>query len=307
MIVILIIAVLLLLMLIAGGWYLCDVTLKRGVTVFAAKNNTNDSELNTMSRRAEQYRAFMEDNSADEYMTNDEGMRLHALKITSDQNSDKWIIVCHPYRSRARNMGAMCSSFAEWGYNVLALDARAHGNSNGKMIGMVWMERSDIMLWIEKLLAEHPNAEIALYGVSMGGAAVACVSGEILPPQVKCIIEDCGFSSVLKILKMHQRRMFKLPSFPLLYVSTLICRLRAGYFFGEASAAAQVAKCRLPILMIHGLDDKFVPPEMLNDMYNAAKCEKQKLLIPGAQHGESEAVAPELYRKTIKAFLGKHF
>ena len=146
MIVILIIAVLLLLMLIAGGWYLCDVTLKRGVTVFAAKNNTNDSELNTMSRRAEQYRAFMEDNSADEYMTNDEGMRLHALKITSDQNSDKWIIVCHPYRSRARNMGAMCSSFAEWGYNVLALDARAHGNSNGKMIGMGWMERSDIML-----------------------------------------------------------------------------------------------------------------------------------------------------------------
>ena len=82
MIVILIIAVLLLLMLIAGGWYLCDVTLKRGVTVFAAKNNTNDSELNTMSRRAEQYRAFMEDNSADEYMTNDEGMRLHALKLS---------------------------------------------------------------------------------------------------------------------------------------------------------------------------------------------------------------------------------
>lgn len=307
MIIILIIAALLLALLIACGWYLCDVTLKRGVTVFAAKNSSNDSELNTMSLRSEQFRDFMENNSEHEYMVNDKGYRLHALKLTADPHSDKWIIVCHPYRSRAKDMGAMCSSFVEWGYNVLALDARAHGNSNGKMIGMGWMERSDTMLWIEKLLAEHPNAEIALYGVSMGGAGVACVCGEALPPQVKCVIEDCGFSSVLKIFKMHQRRMFKLPAFPLLYVSSLICKLRVGYFFGEANAAAQVAKCRIPILMIHGLDDKFVPPQMLDDMYNAAKCEKQKLLIPGAQHGESEAVAPELYRKTVKEFIEKHF
>lgn len=306
MIIAIIVILVLLIAVFVAGWYLCDVTLKRGVKVFAAKNTGDDSELNTMNSRSEIYKAYMEENGHDEYIQSEDGLRLHALRLSPAEPSDKWILVCHPYRSRAKHMGAMSSAFIEWGFNVLAIDARAHGNSGGTMIGMGWRERSDVLLWIEKLLAEHPNAKIALYGVSMGGATVACVSGEILPPQVKCIIEDCGFSSVINILKIHQRRMFRLPPFPVLYVSSLICRLRAGYFFGEACAYKQVAKCRLPMLFIHGLSDRFVPPDMLDDMFNAATCEKEKLLVPNAQHGNSEAVAPELYRETVKRFLEKY-
>jgi fermentation-respiration switch protein FrsA (DUF1100 family) len=88
--------------------------------------------------------------------------------------------------------------------------------SEGDYIGFGWPDRKDYLLWIQKVLDRvGNNAQIALHGVSMGGATVMMVSGESLPQQVKVIVEDSGYTSVYEELSYQMNRIFNLPSFPL--------------------------------------------------------------------------------------------
>ena len=173
---------------------------------------------------------------------------------------------------------------------------------------MGWHERHDIVDWINTLVEQDPEAQILLFGVSMGGATVMMVSGEELPGNVKCIIEDCGYTSVWDEFKLQLKEVFGLPSFPLLNAASLVCQIRAGYSFEEASSVEQLKKATLPMLFIHGEEDDFVPYSMLQPVYDAcASQEKELLSVPGAGHAESASTDPELYWGTVTAFLEKHF
>lgn len=131
-------------------------------------------------------------------------------------------------------MSVFAKMYHDWGYNVLAPDARGHGKSQGDYIGFGWPDRKDYVQWIEKVLTENGQQEqITLYGVSMGAATVMMTSGEKLPDNVKAIVEDCGYSTVNQELQYQLKELFNLPSFPLVNVTSGITKLRAGYFFGK--------------------------------------------------------------------------
>ena len=132
------------------------------------------------------------------------------------------------------------------------------------------------------------------------------VSGEELPDNVKLVIEDCGYSSVWDEFSFQMGSLFHLPDFPLLNAAELVCKIRAGYGFREASAVEQVKKCKLPTLFIHGDEDNFVPFAMLDKVYDAATCEKEKLVVQGASHGMACSTDTELYWKTVDAFTDKY-
>lgn len=112
---------------------------------------------------------------------------------------------------------------------------------------------------------------------------------EDLPPQVKAIIEDCGYTSVDAQLSYQLSRMYHLPSFPLLNTTSLVTKLKAGYSFSEASALEQIKKNKLPILFIHGAEDWFVPVSMVYELYEACPSEKELYIVEGAGHGAPTA------------------
>jgi fermentation-respiration switch protein FrsA (DUF1100 family) len=140
----------------------------------------------------------------------------------------------------------------------------------------------------------------------MGGGTVLMIGGEKLPPNVKCIISDCSYTSVKGILGYQMKRMYKLPGFPLLNITSLICRIKSGYFFGEASALNQVKKCSIPILFIHGSEDRFVPVDMVHTLYAAANCDKQLYIVDKASHGDSFWVDTPAYKQQVEDFLKKY-
>lgn len=131
-------------------------------------------------------------------------------------------------------------------------------------------------------------------------------SGEELPSNVKVIIEDCGYSTVIDEFTYQLNDLFHLPKFPVMHAANTVTKLRAGYDLEEASAVKQVAKSKTPMLFIHGDADTFVPYEMLDEVYNAAKVEKEKLIVPGAGHGEAEKVDSNKYWNTIWEFVGRY-
>lgn len=252
---------------------------------------------------------WFKDESNREYwdLTSEDGLKLKAIYLPAEEKTDKNVIMAHGYMGTAETMASFAKMYHDWGYNVLVPDARGHGESEGDYIGFGWPERKDYVKWIDKLINENgKNAQITLYGISMGGATVMMTSGEQLPENVKAIVEDCGYSTVNGELSYQLKDMFNLPSFPLIPVTSVITKIRAGYFFGEASSVAQLKKNKTPILFIHGDADKFVPFEMLAEVYDATDAPKEKFVVKGAEHAQAYNVDPEAYKDKVNSFLTKY-
>ncbi|MDO5780784.1 MAG: alpha/beta hydrolase, partial [Clostridium sp.] len=245
-------------------------------------------------------------NYTDEYITSQDGLKLHSYHVKNQSSSNKWVITVHGYTSEGINMSSYAKKYYDNGYNVLIPDLRSHGLSEGDYIGMGWDDRLDIISWINYILNEDPNADIVLHGISMGAATVLMTSGEEIPSNVKVIIADCGYTSVWDEFAYQLDDLFSLPEFPILNVSSIVSKIRAGYFLGEASSIEQVKKSKTPILYIHGDQDDFVPYYMMEELYNATSSEKEMLTIKGAEHAKASEVDPETYWTTVNNFINKY-
>jgi hypothetical protein len=236
-----------------------------------------------------------------------DGLQLQGYRIRAKTPSNKWVVLVHGYGNSANGMVAQAKYLHSKGFNLLIPDARGHGLSEGDYIGMGWHERRDIVEWSNTIVADNQQAEIALYGVSMGGATVMMASGEAdLPTQVRAIVEDCGYSSILAEFTHQLDAQFHLGPFPVMNFSSLVTRVRAGFWLGEGDVVKQVQKSTRPMLFIHGTADDYVPTAMVEDVYNAANTPKEKLLVTGAAHAKSLEQDPALYWATIEKFLAQH-
>jgi len=231
--------------------------------------------------------------------------RIHADVIRSEEPSDVWVICLHGYTSGPRGCGEVAKVFHEWGYNTLLPYMGGHGRSESRHVSMGWLDRFDIIAWIEYIISENKNARIVLHGGSMGGAAVMMTTGEALPGNVVCAIADCGFTSIWDEYAHQAKVLLHIPVFPALYAMDIVVRLRQGFSMKQASSVEQVKKSRTPTLFIHGEEDDTVPFWMLDKVYEAAACEKEKLTFPGAAHGESQ-YQTEKYYGAVKRFIEKY-
>lgn len=249
---------------------------------------------------------WMQDACEEVWMESADGLRLHAW-YAPKEGSHRYVLICHGYGNEAVGMAKPAEQFFDLGYSVLMPDARAHGKSEGRYIGMGWPERRDVVAWAKQIVQQDPEAQIALYGVSMGGATVMMASGEEdLPKQVVCVVEDCGYSSVWDEFAWQLKQMYKLPPTPIMQATSLVTRFKSGFWLGEASAVEQLKKSSIPTLFIHGDQDDFVPFSMLEEVYSAAGGEKEKLVIPGAAHANARKTDPELYWSTVEGFLTRY-
>ncbi len=245
-------------------------------------------------------------NYTDSYIESFDKLKLHSYKILNENPTDNWVITVHGYTSKGVDMSNYAMNFYNMGYNILIPDLRGHGESEGTYIGMGWFDRLDILSWINLIINENKNAKIILHGVSMGAATVTMASGENLPTNVKAIIADCGYTSVWNQFSHQLKTIYSLPKFPVMNASSIAIKLKTGYSLKKASSLNQVAKSKTPILFIHGDKDDFVPYSMMDELYNAASCEKEKLTIKDAGHAKASVVNPELYWTTIANFISKY-
>lgn len=232
-----------------------------------------------------------------------DGLNLVGDIFHTDENSHKWLIAIHGYTGKRAHMYPYARFYAEKGYNILTPDMRSHGDSEGKFIGMGWLDKDDVKLWIDYILNIDPQAEIVLHGVSMGGATVMMTSGEDLPDNVKAVIDDCGYTSVWDEFTDEAKYLFHIPQFPILHTASIISWIRAGYSFQEASAIEQVKKTKVPIFFIHGSEDNFVKTDMVYSLYEACPTKKDLYVVNGAGHGQALYLNPELYFKKVFDFI----
>jgi len=306
--IILTISILLLVVILGVGGLVGNYFYNLALNPFTSKDMIfgDDDDDTSLEVEADVNWLIKDSNYIDTYITSSDNLKLHAYEVKNENKTDKWAIVVHGYTSEGKLLSSKAKHLYNMGYNVLVPDLRSHGSSEGDYIGMGWDDRLDIIDWINYIVKNNPNSEIALHGTSMGSATVLMVSGENLPSNVKAIVADCGYTSVYDEFSYQLKQLFNLPAFPIMNFLDVVTHIRAGYCLNDASAINQVKKSTTPILYIHGDKDDFVPYYMMDELYNATNSEKEKLTIEGGEHANSDLVNPKIYWSTVNSFLEKY-
>lgn len=236
-------------------------------------------------------------------ITANDGIKLKGKEYIVNEENNKWAIILHGYRSTPESVLTIGQHFSEKDYNVLIPNMRGCGESEGEYIGMGWLDKDDLQEWIKLIVNQNQNSEIVLHGSSMGAATVLMASGDELPSNVKAIIADSGYTSVWDIFASEAKKRFNIPKFPVLNMFQIVAKVRARYDIKKASALEQVKKSKTPILFIHGDADDFVPEYMCEQLYEAANCKKDKLIIKDAGHTDSKYKEPDTYYNKIFEFI----
>lgn len=212
-------------------------------------------------------------------------------------------LMFHGYRGSAeRDLCGGIQRCFSLGRNVLVVDQRAHGRSGGNVITFGFKEARDCLSWVELIGKEFGKEQkIILCGISMGAATVMLAAGEKLPESVVGVLADCGYTSAQEIIKSVIAKMH-LPPKPLYPLVRLGAILFGGFDPNKASPQAALARCRLPIMFIHGEADNFVPTEMSHRNFAAVASPKGIFTVPGAGHGAAYLADREGYLQAVSTF-----
>lgn len=243
-----------------------------------------------------------------------DGLSLWAAVVPAEEQTHRWVICVHGFKADHTTMGVYGKRYHEAGWNVLLPDQRGYGRSEGYYIGWGFDERLDVVGWVSWIIRRDPEAEILLHGVSMGAATVLMTTGGALPGNVKAAISDCSYTDIetemRHVVQDYRRdgdRRLPVPTSAAFALLRQITLRKTGFDLRDAAPMEAVERSKTPTLFIHGTEDKFVPSHMMGKLFQAARCPKSFLWIPGAGHAQAVGIDPNLYWSTVSTFVDTYF
>ena len=234
-----------------------------------------------------------------------DGLKLRAKYY--ECNKDGIVeLLFHGYKGNSeRDMSGAIERCFALGRNAFIVDQRACGASEGRVVTFGAKEYRDCLSWIDFAI-EHfgPDVKLIISGVSMGAATVVLAAGEKLPKNVLCALADCGYSSTEKIIKKVIKEM-RLPSdllYPLVRLGGIIF---GGFDTNDKVPLDAISRATIPVILIHGDADGFVPCYMSEELYEACSSEKSFVKIAGADHGLAFPADKKGYLSAISDFQNK--
>lgn len=304
LIILIIIAILVIVFFLATGLYIFKSTVTR--------------ELHDIEKS---YSRYVENNLFDEALYNSaskeditlksfDGLNLTSTLIMNENPTNKFIVLVHGVSICYVGSLKYFDIFYRNGFNVLIVNQRRHGKSEGKYSTYGFYEKYDVNMWIEYLKSRFGNDIIlGLHGESMGAGTVV----ETIPlnDSIKFVIEDCGYSNFheligFQITHAYKNRLVRKILRPSLIFANFFMKTKAKFSMKKIVPIDIVSSTSLPMMFIHGKEDYFVPWYMAVDLYKAkTKGYKELYLVEGAKHAEALEVNKILYEKKIMTFIEK--
>ncbi|NGT06429.1 alpha/beta hydrolase [Clostridium perfringens] len=304
LIILIIIAIIVIIFFLATGLYIFKSTVTR--------------ELHDIEKS---YTRYVENNLFDEALYNSaskeditlksfDGLNLTSTLIMNENPTNKFIVLVHGVSICYVGSLKYFDIFYKNGFNVLIVNQRRHGKSEGKYSTYGFYEKYDVNMWIEYLKSRFGNDIIlGLHGESMGAGTVM----ETIPlnDSIKFVIEDCGYSNFheligFQITHAYKNRLVRKILRPSLIFANFFMKTKAKFSMKKIVPIDIVSSTSLPMMFIHGKEDYFVPWYMAVDLYKAkTKGYKELYLVEGAKHAEALEVNKILYEKKIMTFIEK--
>ena len=239
----------------------------------------------------------------DVYIKSYDKLKLHA-RVYENKNSNKLVIMFHGYRGTAvRDFSGGARLMIDQGYNVILVDERAHGKSEGHNITFGNREKKDVISWVEYGKQRFgEDKELILVGISMGADTILFASKYI--PGTAKLICDCPYTTEKEIMKQSIKNM-KLPVWLFYPIVNLSSILFSHASLNKDDAHKNVKECSHKILIIHGDADTIVPYQFSEKLYLENKDKIQYELFPNTQHGVAFVTDTPRYKKIVIDFINQ--
>lgn len=241
----------------------------------------------------------------DDFLDSYDGLKLHGLRLTNHPEDHKWVVFMPDTLMSPGTVLEYLYQFDEKGFNVLTVDPRGTGMSDGSYTGLGWPEHYDLISWVNYLTSVDSQAEIALVGSGIGAAAVMNAAGDYLPDAVKCGVEIGGFTGIEDLLLGLIQKQCKLNGRMFLPAVNLLVKQNLHFSLDDVSTKRQLKQTRMPMLFVHGREDQTVPWVMGLEAYNACASEKDIYLVDGADSRNLEQ--GEEYFPKVLDWLKQYF
>lgn len=219
-------------------------------------------------------------------------------------------VIVHGWRNIRMARAPDVQFYLDQGYSVFLPSLRGHWPSGGKRIDIGCKHYRDLFAWMEEIRERQGESRpdfFILDGLSMGAANVLTASGDPdLPADIAAVIADCGYTSLKAQGKWMIRGMKAWLRLPAFFFATVFFYLLMGYRGKDPSPLTGAGRTSLPVMIIHGTEDVFVPVAMAGELYEACGSPVKEIwYVEGASHALSFAVAGEDYRRRKRAFIEK--
>ncbi|MCR8743819.1 alpha/beta hydrolase [Romboutsia lituseburensis] len=231
--------------------------------------------------------------------------KLKSYFAKNDSYSDKVILIIHGYTANHYISLQFIDFYLNNGFNILLIDSRSHGNSEGKYATYGIKEREDIKLWIRTLKDKlGNNIKIGIHGQSMGASTALMYGGKY--KDIDFIIADCPYSSGKDILKYQFKHIVKITPYPLYQLVNVLFKIRCKFSMNSVNPSSDILNLNIPILFIHGKEDKIIPYYMSKNMYKLRNNKYDKIfIVDHADHVESYMYNKTQYENIIIKFLNE--
>jgi fermentation-respiration switch protein FrsA (DUF1100 family) len=235
-----------------------------------------------------------------------DGVLLHGWKVRAKSPSRNWVLVFHGVADNRIGVLGQSELLLGAGYNVVMMDARAHGASEGPIATYGWLERLDTRAIVDALeSSEHPQHLFAL-GESMGaGIALQSAAAD---DRIEAVVAEASFSSLREAAYDYAG----MQKYPLLGktifapgASMMLHRGQslAGFPGSEVSPEKSVAGRSFAILLICETGDTTLPCRHTRRIFAAAIGPKEIWVLSNGFHSAALGFEPAEFRRRVLTFF----
>jgi uncharacterized protein len=249
-----------------------------------------------------QENAFQRWSKMDVRIQSPDGYELSAQYFPIE-GSQKTVILSHGITMCGYQMLFYLPIFRDLHFNVLVYDLRNHGKSGGKNTTFGFYEKHDLKAVVDWAFDQlQPGGKVGTMGLSLG--AGTSLQHAAIDTRLAFIIADCPYSNLYELFRFRLKEDYHLPAFPVLTIGQMFFWLATGARYQDISPSDIAARIEAPLLLIHGENDTYVPPEMGIEIYEQKTTGYRKMwLAPGSEHAVSLDDHPQEYRQVIQDFL----
>ena len=228
------------------------------------------------------------------------GQSLHAWWWPAARRDAPSILYLHGVRWNLTGQAFRIEQLRAMGYAVLAIDYRGFGQSKGDLPSEASVYEDARAAW-ERFTAMQPDASKRLiYGHSLGGAVAVDLAADLAaeakknrdPVPVRGLVIESTFTSLGDAVAQVADNNLPVKWLPVRWLLSQ-----------KFDSIDKIVDIDMPLLVVHGLADSFMPSRFSQQLFNAANEPKRLLLIPGGTHNNSMSLGRAQYRQALESLM----